>query len=65
MGVSKLFFDEIASDLTISFGTSGIKKDDIPFHLHRLDMEKSGLNTKQFLTKVYLKYLLKNRVKRN
>jgi len=64
MGVSKQFFNDITSDLDISFGTSGIKKDKIKFHLQRLDMEKSGNNTKTFIKKTYLKYLLKSTTKR-
>jgi len=57
--VSKQFFESIAPDLDISFGTSGLKKDEISFHLHRLDMEKSNTNTKQFLIKEYVKVVAK------
>ncbi len=59
IGVSKQFFTEITTDLELSFGTSGFKKDEIKFHLHRLDMEKSNANTKQFLIKEYLKMTAK------
>lgn len=59
IGISKQFFESIAPDLDISFGTSGLKKDEIPFHLHRLDMEKSSTNTKQFLIREYAKVVAK------
>lgn len=70
VGISKGFFTKIKPFLDLSFGTSGIKKDSINFNLHRLDMEKSSVNTKQFLIKQYLKFFLKmplgkNTVKRN
>lgn len=59
IGVPKHFFESIVPDLDISFGTSGLKKDEISFHLHRLDMEKSNTNTKQFLIKEYVKVVAK------
>jgi len=59
IGISKSFFDKIKTNLTLSFGTSGIKKDEIPFHLHRLDMETSNTTTILFLLKNYLKFFLK------
>ena len=59
IGVTNDFFDEISNDLSISFGTSGFKKENVWFHLHRLDMEKSKGSTKRFLINNYLKLVLK------
>ncbi|MCF6349853.1 MAG: polysaccharide deacetylase family protein [Flavobacteriaceae bacterium] len=69
IGVSKTFFDKIKPTLDLSFGTSGIKKDEIGFNLHRLDMEKSKTNVVCFLKTELLKYLIKipfgkNKIKR-
>lgn len=59
IGVTKEFFIKMEPYLDISFGTSGFKKEEISFHLHRLDMEKSNGNTKQFLINEYLKLAVK------
>ena len=68
--VSKQFFYDIKNDVELTFGTSGIKGDDIKTNLHRLDMEKSIRTTRKFLIREYLYVLVKKifgfyRVKRN
>ncbi len=70
IGVSKMFYNKIKPNLDLSFGTSGIKNDEILTNLHRLDMEKNKQNIKPFLIKEYLKYIFKtpfgrNTIKRN
>jgi peptidoglycan/xylan/chitin deacetylase (PgdA/CDA1 family) len=67
-GVSEKFFNKI--DLDLSFGISKFKKDEILTNIHRIDMEKSTINTKQLLIKEYLKYFVntslgRNKIKRN
>jgi len=57
--VSKLFFDEIKSDVDLCFGTAGLKNDEIPFNLQRIAGEKHTYQTIDFiLKKAYLKYYL-------
>ena len=69
-GITTDFFNKIKHKIEISFGTSGIKEDAIPFNLQRLDMEKNLGNTKTYLIKNYLKFVLqkplnKHLMKRN
>ena len=55
--VSHAFFKQ--ANLDISFGTYGIKKDTVPNNLQRISFEYADTNTKLFLIKEQLKYLLK------
>ncbi|MCL1850151.1 MAG: polysaccharide deacetylase family protein [Bacteroidetes bacterium] len=56
--VSKEFFEEIKSDVDVSFGTAGLKNDTIPFNIQRIDVEKNTVKPlKSVLKKKYLKYL--------
>lgn len=60
IGVSKSFFDEIKNKVDLTFGTSGLKKDEFGFHLQRLDMEKANTSIKKFMQYSFIKYELKN-----
>lgn len=59
IGVLKDFFHQIKPKIDLSFGTSGVKKDEFGFHLQRLDMEKSSKDIRKFI----LKSTVKNKVK--
>ncbi len=59
--ISRDFFLGIEEEITLTFGTSNLKTDEIPFNLQRLDMEKNKGNTKLFLLKNYVKLLLQKR----
>ncbi len=70
LGITKQFFSEINNDVKLTFGTSGLKTDEITTNLHRLDMEKATISTELFLTKSYSKLLIqqavgKHKIKRN
>ena len=56
--ISRDFFLGIEQEITLTFGTSNLKTDEIPFNLQRLDMEKNKGNAKLFLLKNYVKLLL-------
>ena len=56
--ISRDFFLGIEEQITLTFGTSNLKTDEIPFNLQRLDMEKNKGHTKLFLLKNYVKLLL-------
>lgn len=58
-GVSKDFFTSISPDLGISFGTSGIKKDNIYNNFQRISFELADENIESFLVKSYTKYMAK------
>ena len=45
--------------LDISFGTSGIKRDNIENNLQRISFEEAGKSAKLFLLKAYVKYFFK------
>lgn len=65
LGVKETFFLEMAAELDISFGTSGIKKDNFPTNFHRLSFELADDNIETFLNKEYLKYFLKKPLGKN
>ena len=54
--VSKEFFEEIKSDVDVSFGTAGLKNDTIPFNLQRISVKEK---LQSVLKKEYLKYMVK------
>ncbi len=57
VGVSHAFFKQ--AELDISFGTYGIKKDTVSNNLQRISFEYAAANTRPFLIKEHIKYLLK------
>ncbi len=58
-------FKSIQNEIDLSFGTSGIKNDTISFNLQRLDMEKNTINTKTYLIKNYLKFILQKTINKH
>ena len=72
LGVPSSFFDYLASEcrVDISFGTSGIKRDNAPFHLQRIPMELQGFSSAEAIIRSEYFYYLgkalvgKNQVKR-
>ena len=64
--VAEKFFDEIAPNLDLSFGTAGLKNDEIPFNIQRIEGEKNGLKSlKSIVKKEYLKYIGKFFLRKN
>jgi peptidoglycan/xylan/chitin deacetylase (PgdA/CDA1 family) len=64
--VTKDFFNEIKPYVDISFGTAGLKKDAIPYHLQRIGVEKgSAESLKSVLRKELVKYIVKIFMGRN
>lgn len=62
-GVSKKLFDFIEADLT--FGTAGIKEDEIPTHLQRLPMDNSLGDVNRFMFKNLVSYRIKKMLNKN
>jgi peptidoglycan/xylan/chitin deacetylase (PgdA/CDA1 family) len=52
--ISKRFFEEIEPDVDLSFGTAGLKNDEISFNYQRIGGEKDKIES--VLKKEYLKY---------
>jgi len=68
IGVPQSFFDFLIKDqgLLVSFGTSGIKGDTAPRHLHRIPMEQEGLQSAEAILRAeYFYYLGKSLFQRN
>lgn len=61
IGVSTNFYKlmKMENTLDISFGTSGIKRDNVENNLQRISFEEAGKRAKLFLLKAYIKYFLK------
>ena len=71
-GVSKTFFETGKKEkwLDISFGISGLKKDEVPYHLHRFPIEKSTWSAQKQIQTEYLYHFVKalfgkNRISRS
>ncbi len=59
-GVKQSFFDRIASEIDLSFGTASIKIDPLRTHFQRTTMEKAGYrNTENYVKSEYTLFLLK------
>lgn len=60
-GVSVQFFKQIKKEYPylLTFGTSGIKDEEISFHFQRLPMEKTHLSAKKFIAKEQMLYIAK------
>lgn len=61
VGISTNFYKLMKEEnlLDISFGTSGIKRDNIENNLQRISFEEAGKSAKLFLLKAYVKYFFK------
>ena len=66
-GVSTAFFEKFSKEkmIDVSFGTSGIKKDDFETNFQRLSFEIGNEKAENYLLKEYLKYFLKNPLQKN
>ncbi len=60
-GVSKEFFDLISPHVDLTFGTAGLKKDEVTFNLQRIAAEKRKTNValERIVRMEYLEYILK------
>ncbi|HZH72835.1 MAG TPA: polysaccharide deacetylase family protein [Mariniphaga sp.] len=68
IGVPLSFFHFLQKEagVKVSFGTSGMKLDNAPGHLHRIPMEVKGLSGAEFILKMeYFYYLSKSLVHKN
>ncbi|WP_166382624.1 polysaccharide deacetylase family protein [Polaribacter sp. 11A2H] len=67
LDVSKEFFTKLSEEkiIDISFGTSGIKKDNIETNFQRIPFEIGNTNAEDYLLKEYMKYFLKIPFKKN
>ena len=64
--VSKKFFEEIKPAVDLSFGTAGLKNDEIPFNYQRMEGEKSKMKSiESAIKEEYLKYMVKFFLRRN
>jgi len=60
--VSKQFFEEIAPNVDLCFGTAGLKNDEIPFNIQRIAGEKNKMVFMEAITKKeYLKFMIKSK----
>lgn len=65
--LQKHLFDSIYKEtgLDMSFGTSGLKNDIIPFHFQRIALENSCWSAQQIIMCQYLRYMVKSFMNRN
>lgn len=64
-GVKSTFFDAIRGKVDLSFGSAGLKRETVDFHIQRIPMEMDGLNASQIVNGEYLYYRFKNMFGRN
>ena len=57
--VSKEFFDSIAADIDIAFGSANLKRDIYPWILHRSNIEDSSEPVDMRVKTCYVRYLLR------
>jgi peptidoglycan/xylan/chitin deacetylase (PgdA/CDA1 family) len=67
LNVSEEFFIYLSNEklLDVSFGTSGIKKDNFATNFQRIDFEIGNQKAEKYLIKEYFKYFLKAPFKKN
>ena len=63
-GVSKQFFESIKSEVDLTFGCAGLKKNTYDYHLQRIAMESTS-NAKTILKTEYAYYMMKSIVGKN
>jgi len=64
--VFKQFFDTIKPDVDLSFGTAGLKNDEVPYHHQRIEGEKANIQSiESVLIKEHIKYVVKSFLKKN
>jgi len=64
-GVKASFFEAIRDKMDMSFGSAGLKREDISFHIQRIPMEMDGLSAAQIVNGEYLYYRFKNMFGKN
>lgn len=68
-GIPLAFFREMQKEgmpgLDASFGTAGLKKDPLPFHHHRIQMESGRASAARIIRGEYLYYMAKSPAGRN
>ncbi len=57
--ITKQLFKEIESCCDVTFGVNGISDDEIPFHIHRIDVESTSVRIEWVLKFEYIKFLIK------
>lgn len=64
IGVNKTFYQKINNEhgFTLTFGGSGIKKDAVLSNLHRIPMDVTHMNAKDYVRSELLHYNLKKRI---
>ncbi len=63
--VSKTFFNEIQSNVALTFGCAGLKKDSVNFNKQRIPFEIDGFNGEEILRGEYLYYIFKCLLNKN
>jgi peptidoglycan/xylan/chitin deacetylase (PgdA/CDA1 family) len=63
--ISKSLFNKIAGECEVTFGVNGISDDQIPFHIHRIDVESTDVKIEWVLKFEYLKFLFKRMLGKN
>lgn len=64
-GVRTSFFEAIRGKVDMSFGSAGLKREDIDFHVQRIPMEMDGLSAAQVVNGEYLYYRFKHMFGKN
>ena len=60
--VSAVFFERILKprgEVDLSFGISGLKKDSVPFHFHRIPMETGPFSAGEIIRGEYIYFMMK------
>lgn len=65
IGLKKELFDLLKGKIDLLFGTSGLKQDYLPNHLHRIDMEQGSLSAEKRIKYELASYQLKSFVGKN
>ncbi len=63
--VSKTFFNEIKSNVELTFGCAGLKNDSVNFNKQRIPFEFDGFNGEEILRGEYLYYIFKSLLNKN
>jgi peptidoglycan/xylan/chitin deacetylase (PgdA/CDA1 family) len=65
--VGKAFFEQLGREgqIDISFGSAGLKKDTVPFHLQRIPLEMGSLGADVILKSEYVYYMIKSMFGKN
>lgn len=64
-GVKKSFFKKISPKFEATFGTAGLKNDEIKNHFQRIPMENSNLSGEKIVKSEYFYFLMKSVLRKN